>query len=141
MDKRMGAEGALGLGGGGIVSAGSQRKYVPSRSDNIFFFFSFYSFYPSLEVAEDLCRRGKIQDSVPYLMIAHKDKNNVDADIQMAYLSPDLHWSIEILQDAEARGVYWNGAAIHILRLTSDQRALSSSIVLDRTALTMMGRV
>ncbi|KAJ7653641.1 hypothetical protein DFH06DRAFT_1093191 [Mycena polygramma] len=82
MDKRYGAEGKYGIGGGGIVTAESQRN---------------------LEIAEDLCRRGKPKDAVPYLHKAREDKNNFDADIQMSYLSPDLFFSVEVLEFAEQR--------------------------------------
>ncbi|KAJ7509144.1 hypothetical protein B0H11DRAFT_1963979 [Mycena galericulata] len=82
MEKRYGAEGIHGIGGGGIVSEESQRN---------------------LEIAEDLCRRGKPNDAAPYLMKALDDHNNVDADIQMAYLSPDLLFSVEVLEFAEKK--------------------------------------
>ncbi|KAJ7730155.1 hypothetical protein B0H16DRAFT_1775244 [Mycena metata] len=82
MDRRFGAEGKLGIGGGGLVSEESQRN---------------------LEMAENICRRGMPNDAVPYLQIALKDKNNFDAEIQMAYLSPDLLFSVEVLETSEKR--------------------------------------
>ncbi|KAJ6620500.1 hypothetical protein B0H10DRAFT_2021817 [Mycena sp. CBHHK59/15] len=82
MDKRLGQEGLYGIGGGGIVSEESQRN---------------------LEIAEDLCRRGRPNDAVPFLHIALEDKNNFDAEIQMAYLSPDLHFSVRVLEVSERR--------------------------------------
>ncbi|KAK7045140.1 hypothetical protein R3P38DRAFT_3433879 [Favolaschia claudopus] len=82
MDKRYGEEGKYGIGGGGLVSAESQRN---------------------LEIAEDLCRQGKPTDAVPYLTLAMKDRNNFDAEIQMAYLSPELSFSVEVLESAEKR--------------------------------------
>ncbi|KAF7341828.1 hypothetical protein MSAN_02038000 [Mycena sanguinolenta] len=57
----------------------------------------------SLDIGEDLCRRGRPNDAVPFLTIAMKDGNNFDAEIQMAYLSPDLLFSIEMLESAEKR--------------------------------------
>ncbi|KAJ7618718.1 hypothetical protein FB45DRAFT_1063294 [Roridomyces roridus] len=83
MDNRYGVEGMHGIGGGGVVSAESERN---------------------LRIAEDLCRRGRPQDSLPYLQEAMKDKNNYDAEIQFAYLSPDLLFSIEVMESAEKRG-------------------------------------
>ncbi|KAJ6506845.1 hypothetical protein C8R45DRAFT_970713 [Mycena sanguinolenta] len=82
MDRRYGPEGQYGIGGGGIVSEESQRN---------------------LDIAEDLCRRGRPNDAVPFLTIARKDGNNFDAEIQMAYLSPDLLFSIKVLESAEKR--------------------------------------
>ncbi|KAJ7689612.1 hypothetical protein B0H17DRAFT_1066332 [Mycena rosella] len=82
MDRRWGAEGEYGTGGGNLVSEESMHN---------------------LQIAEDLCRKGKPNDAVPYLMIALKDKNNFDAEIKMAFLSPDLFFSVEVLESAEAR--------------------------------------
>ncbi|KAF8206808.1 hypothetical protein K438DRAFT_1816452 [Mycena galopus ATCC 62051] len=82
MDKRYGAEGKYGIGGGRIVSAESQRN---------------------LEIAEDLCRKGRPNDAVPFLTLAMEDRNNFDAEIQMAYLSPDLFFSVQVLEFAEKR--------------------------------------
>ncbi|KAJ7153101.1 hypothetical protein C8R43DRAFT_1002904 [Mycena crocata] len=82
MNKRFGAEAKFGIGGGGIVSEESEQN---------------------LRIAEDLCLRGKPNDAAPYLLKALEDMNNFDADIQMAYLSPDLDFSIEVLEFAEAR--------------------------------------
>ncbi|KAF7362562.1 hypothetical protein MVEN_00604500 [Mycena venus] len=84
MDRRYGEEGKYGIGGGGIVSEESQRN---------------------LEIAEDLCRKGRPNDAVSYLKIALNDRNNFDAEIQMAYLSPDLLFSVEVLESAEKRGL------------------------------------
>ncbi|KAJ7201991.1 hypothetical protein B0H12DRAFT_1162915 [Mycena haematopus] len=94
MDKRYGPEGQYGIGGGGIVSAESQRN---------------------LEIAEDLCRKGRPNEAVPFLEIAMKDRNNVDAEIQMAYLSPDLLFSVKVLESAEKRA-----RALLLKRLGSD---------------------
>ncbi|KAJ7087158.1 hypothetical protein C8R44DRAFT_687388 [Mycena epipterygia] len=82
MDRRFGKEGVYGIGGGGIVSEESQRN---------------------LQIAEDLCCKGRPNDAAPYLMKALEDKNNFDAEIQMAFLSPDLLFSVEVLESAEAR--------------------------------------
>ncbi|KAJ7455452.1 hypothetical protein FB451DRAFT_1564897 [Mycena latifolia] len=82
MDKRFGAEGKLGIAGGGLVSEESQR---------------------SLQIAEDLYRKGKYTDALPHLQIALKDRNNFDADIQLAYLTSDLPLSVHLLECAEKR--------------------------------------
>ncbi|KAJ7092307.1 hypothetical protein B0H15DRAFT_169521 [Mycena belliarum] len=80
--KRFGAEGVQGLGGG-MVSAASQQN---------------------LQKAEDLCRKGRPRDAVPFLMLALEDENNLDADIQMAFLSPNKPAVVEVLENAEVKG-------------------------------------
>ncbi|KAJ7902225.1 hypothetical protein B0H13DRAFT_1621620 [Mycena leptocephala] len=82
MDKRFGAEAKLRIGGGGVVSEESQRN---------------------LQIAEDLYRNGKHDDAVPHLLTALEDRNNFDADIQLAYLIPDLWLSVQLLEFAEQR--------------------------------------
>ncbi|KAJ7105501.1 hypothetical protein C8R43DRAFT_1046632 [Mycena crocata] len=77
--KRFGAEGVHGLGGG-MVSAASQKK------------------------AEDLCRKGRPNDAVPFLLEAIKDKNNLDAFIQMAFLSPTKTEAVENLEMTKSIG-------------------------------------
>ncbi|KAJ7769866.1 hypothetical protein B0H16DRAFT_1365255 [Mycena metata] len=81
MDKRFGAEGKRGIAGGGLVSEESQR---------------------SLQLAEDLSRRGKHEESYAHLQIALKDPNNFDAYIQLALqVAPAL--SVQLLEVAEKR--------------------------------------
>ncbi|KAJ6580004.1 hypothetical protein DFH09DRAFT_1260399 [Mycena vulgaris] len=94
MDKRFGAEGKLGIAGGGLVSEESQRN---------------------LQIAEDLCQKGKYTDARPHLQIALKDRNNFDADIQLAYLTSDLSLSVQLLESAEKRA-----RALLISRLGAD---------------------
>ncbi|KAJ7925617.1 hypothetical protein B0H13DRAFT_2569451 [Mycena leptocephala] len=67
MDKRFGAEGKLGIAGGGLVSEESQRK-----SQKIYVY-----------------RKGKYTDALPHLLIALNDRNNFDAAIQLARLGAD----------------------------------------------------
>ncbi|KAJ7440939.1 hypothetical protein FB451DRAFT_1299348 [Mycena latifolia] len=82
MDKRFGAEGKLGIAGGGLMSEESQR---------------------SLQIAEDLYWKGKYTDVLPHLLIALKDRNNFDADIQLVYLTSDLSLPVHLLECAEKR--------------------------------------
>ncbi|KAJ7452748.1 hypothetical protein B0H11DRAFT_283446 [Mycena galericulata] len=81
VSKRFGAEGVHGLGGG-MVSAASQQN---------------------LQKAEDLCRKGRPKDALPFLREAMKDENNLDADIQMAFLR-DKFAVAQVLEAAELKG-------------------------------------
>ncbi|KZT72635.1 hypothetical protein DAEQUDRAFT_804751 [Daedalea quercina L-15889] len=83
MNKRMGAESLAGFGGG-MVSQESQK---------------------SLTTAEDLCRKRRPEEAVPYLLKAMKDPNNLDADIQFCFLQPNLGMSMQVLEAAEQKGV------------------------------------
>jgi hypothetical protein len=102
MDKRFGAEAKLGIGGGGVVSEESQRKCAHDLSVQTASPLIFLSV--SLQIAEDLYRNGKPDDAVPHLLTALEDRNNFDADIQLAYLIPDLWLSVQLLEFAEQRG-------------------------------------
>ncbi|KAJ3485051.1 hypothetical protein NLI96_g5241 [Meripilus lineatus] len=82
MNKRVGGEAIMGLGGG-KVSAESTRN---------------------LEIAEDLCRKGRPYEAVPYLQKALEDTRNLDAPIQLAFLAPNFKESIRILGDAKKLG-------------------------------------
>ncbi|KAH7913337.1 hypothetical protein BJ138DRAFT_1171344 [Hygrophoropsis aurantiaca] len=81
MNRRLGMESQLGVGGG-IVSKESQKN---------------------LDKAEDLCRRRKPEQAVPYLLKAMEDENNLDAFIQAAFLFP-LNEAVQFLEDAERKG-------------------------------------
>ncbi|KAJ7646016.1 hypothetical protein DFH06DRAFT_1270905 [Mycena polygramma] len=94
MDKRFGAEGRLGIAGGGLVSKESEQN---------------------LQIAEDLYRQGKIDDAFPHLQIALKDRNNFDADIQLAHVTGDPSVSVQLLESTEARA-----RALLISRLGAD---------------------
>ncbi|KAF9528802.1 hypothetical protein CPB83DRAFT_299478 [Crepidotus variabilis] len=81
---RIGEEARIGNLGGGLVSAESHRNLIK---------------------AEDLCRRGKPEQCVPYLMKALEDVHNLDAVIQMAFLAPGHRpEGIEILEQGEEVG-------------------------------------
>ncbi|CAL1702320.1 unnamed protein product [Somion occarium] len=83
MNKRVGAESLFGVGGG-TVSEVSRKN---------------------LEIAEDLCRKRKPIEALPYLDKALKaDDANLDAYIQLAFLAPTLDDSIEVLESAEHKG-------------------------------------
>ncbi|OSC99218.1 hypothetical protein PYCCODRAFT_1470472 [Trametes coccinea BRFM310] len=82
MDRRMGAEATMGIGGG-MVSKEAARN---------------------LEKAEDLCRRRKPEQALPYLFKAMEDPNCLDAAVQMAFLMPTMEMGIRLLEQAEARG-------------------------------------
>lgn len=58
-----------------------------------------------MEIAEDLCRDGRPNEAFPFLTIAMEDRNNFDAEVQMTYLSPDLHFSVEVIESAERRSL------------------------------------
>ncbi|KAJ7055534.1 hypothetical protein C8F01DRAFT_1158544 [Mycena amicta] len=79
MDKRFGAESLVGLGGG-MVSAASQK---------------------ATEKAADLVRRGRPKEAVPYLTEAMKDPNNLDAHIEMAFLTVN---AVRVLETAAVKG-------------------------------------
>ena len=57
----------------------------------------------SLEKAEDLCRKRKPKQAVPYLLKAIQDDNNLDAFIQAAFLL-HIEGALEALEAAELRG-------------------------------------
>ncbi|KAF5329336.1 hypothetical protein D9619_009278 [Psilocybe cf. subviscida] len=84
MQRRMGFEGMMGIGGGGIVSKESQRY---------------------LDLAEDLLRKKKPKKAVPYLQKALETGggNNLDAVIKVSTLF-DAADGIEVLKDARERG-------------------------------------
>ncbi|GBE79251.1 hypothetical protein SCP_0204480 [Sparassis crispa] len=82
MNRRVGAESFLGVGGG-TVSKESQKN---------------------LEKAEDLCRKRKPEKALPFLLKAMEDGNNLDAAVQMAFLMPNLNVSVKVLEGAEEHG-------------------------------------
>ncbi|KAI0751404.1 hypothetical protein C8Q80DRAFT_1268646 [Daedaleopsis nitida] len=82
MDKRLGAEATMGIGGG-AVSAESAGN---------------------LKIGEDLARRRKPEQAVPYLLKAMEDPNNLDAVVQMAFLMPTMEAGLRLLEDGAARG-------------------------------------
>ncbi|KAI0370235.1 hypothetical protein BV20DRAFT_305450 [Pilatotrama ljubarskyi] len=82
MNRRMGAEAFMGVGGG-MVSKEAARN---------------------LEKAEDLCRRRKPEQALPYLYKAMEDPNNLDAAVQMAFLMPTLTMGVNLLEEAAERG-------------------------------------
>ncbi|KAI0773887.1 hypothetical protein C8Q74DRAFT_1199891 [Fomes fomentarius] len=83
MDKRVGAESFMGIGGG----------TVSQESVN------------NLKIAEDLCRRRKPEQALPYLYKAlDQDPDNLDAVVQMAFLMPTMKAGLNLLEDAAARG-------------------------------------
>ncbi|KAF4611704.1 hypothetical protein D9613_004045 [Agrocybe pediades] len=83
MDKRYGQEAIDGLGGGGVVSEQSRRNLLR---------------------AEDLIRRKRPQQAMPYLARAIQDHHNLDAVIQLAFITPNMETAIQVLQAAERRG-------------------------------------
>ncbi|KAF7800007.1 hypothetical protein EIP86_011250 [Pleurotus ostreatoroseus] len=58
----------------------------------------------NLDIAEDLCRRRRPREAVPYLQKAMKDPRNLDAWVQAAFLAPNLDESMETLKFAEEQG-------------------------------------
>ena len=60
----------------------------------------------SLRIAEDLCRKRRPNEAVPYLTKAVKDPRNLDAWIQAAFLAPNLDESTETLLFAEEQGTH-----------------------------------
>ncbi|KAI0959817.1 hypothetical protein AcW1_004533 [Taiwanofungus camphoratus] len=82
MNRRLGVENVLGVGGGAI-SREAQKN---------------------LDKAEDLCRRNKPEKALPFLFKALEDGNNLDAAVQMAFLMPNLDLSMRVLEGAEQRG-------------------------------------
>ena len=60
----------------------------------------------SLRIGEDLARRRKPQEALPYLLKAMEDPNNLDAVIQVAFLMPTISAGVKLLEEAEARGKY-----------------------------------
>ncbi|KAL0945608.1 hypothetical protein HGRIS_014763 [Hohenbuehelia grisea] len=83
MNRRIGIENIQGIGGGGMVTEESQRN---------------------LDIAEDLCKKRRPNDAVPYLEKALRDPNNTDALIQAAFLAPTMAAGLEPLIVAEKRG-------------------------------------
>ncbi|KAF8891041.1 hypothetical protein BD779DRAFT_1610723 [Infundibulicybe gibba] len=81
MNRRVGAEGIFGIGGG-TVSKESQRN---------------------LDKAESLCRQKKPEKALPFLLKAIEDNNNLDALIQAAFLFDRPH-AIKVLESSEKRG-------------------------------------
>ncbi|EIW62110.1 uncharacterized protein TRAVEDRAFT_27483 [Trametes versicolor FP-101664 SS1] len=82
MHRRVGIEAHLGIGGGTVSREAAE----------------------NLEKAEDLCRRRKPMQALPYLRKAMKDPNNLDAAVQMAFLMPTLGTAVQLLEDAKAQG-------------------------------------
>ncbi|OBZ76530.1 hypothetical protein A0H81_03534 [Grifola frondosa] len=82
MNKRMGMEGMLGVGGG-MISKEAQKN---------------------LEKAEDLCRKRRPEKALPYLEKAMEGGNNLDAIVQMAFLMPTMDMSVKLLEEAEEKG-------------------------------------
>lgn len=64
-----------------------------------------FSNHRSLEIAEELCRKEKPNQAVPYLMKAMEDSNNLDAFVQCAFLCPTLHESVECLETGIKKGL------------------------------------
>ena len=59
----------------------------------------------SLEKAEDLCRKKRPHEALPYLRKAlDLDPENLDAMIQLAFLAPNLASSVKTLENAERTG-------------------------------------
>ena len=59
----------------------------------------------SLEIAEDLCRKKKPKDALPYIMKAlDADPSNLDAFVQLAFLMPTLAEGIDLLKVTETKG-------------------------------------
>jgi len=82
MNRRHGMEAIYGIGGG-MVSAAAQKN---------------------LEKAENLCRKRKPKQALPYLMAAIKENpDNLDAAIQFAFLT-DAQGALEVLEGAENTG-------------------------------------
>ena len=64
----------------------------------------FFSF-SSLDKAEDLCRKKKPKQALPYLYAAiAENPDNLDAAIQFAFLN-DRKGALEILEASEVKGV------------------------------------
>ncbi|KAJ3505760.1 hypothetical protein NMY22_g17468 [Coprinellus aureogranulatus] len=83
MDRRHGPEGMFGIAGGKKVSPESEKN---------------------LNIARDLCQRRRPYEAVPYLQKALKDKRNIDAGIELAFLAPTKDECVEILEEAAERG-------------------------------------
>ncbi|TBU48461.1 hypothetical protein BD309DRAFT_292618 [Dichomitus squalens] len=82
MDKRMGMEAFMGVGGG-MISEEAARN---------------------LKKGEDLCRRRKPEQALPYLFKAMEDPNNLDAIVQLAFLMPTMDIGIRLIEEGEAKG-------------------------------------
>ena len=59
----------------------------------------------SLKIGEDLARRRKPNEALPYIMKAMEDPNNFDAIIQVSFLMPTMEIGLGVLEDAEERGM------------------------------------
>ncbi|KAI6008804.1 hypothetical protein F5J12DRAFT_905176 [Pisolithus orientalis] len=75
-------ESTMGVGGGNIISAESQRN---------------------LEIAETLCNRRKPEQALQYLFRAMEDENTLDTFIQFAFLH-HLPEAVKVLEDAKRKG-------------------------------------
>jgi hypothetical protein len=62
-------------------------------------------------------------------MKALEDKNNFDAEIQMAYLSPDLSFSVEVLEFAEVKGL---APSVRSLLSISYNSSPARALLMDR---------
>ncbi|PIL36807.1 hypothetical protein GSI_00497 [Ganoderma sinense ZZ0214-1] len=82
MNKRMGMEAVMGVGGGSVSQEAAK----------------------NLQKAEDLCRRRKPEQALPYLFKAMEDPNNLDAIVQMAFLMPTMDMGVRLLEEGEAKG-------------------------------------
>ncbi len=60
----------------------------------------------SLQKAEDLCRRRKPEQALPYLFKAMEDPNNLDAIVQMAFLMPTIDMGVGLLEEGEVKGTH-----------------------------------
>lgn len=58
----------------------------------------------SLNIAEDLCQKGRPYEAVPYLQKAMEDPRNLDAAIQAAFLAPNFDEAVDLLLSAEKIG-------------------------------------
>ncbi|TDL16489.1 hypothetical protein BD410DRAFT_622369 [Rickenella mellea] len=81
MNRRMGMESIMGIGGGKISQASQA----------------------ALDKAEELCRKRKPEQALPYLTKAMEDSNNLDAFIQAAFLLP-LPDAVRFLEKVERKG-------------------------------------
>ncbi|TDL16491.1 hypothetical protein BD410DRAFT_795342 [Rickenella mellea] len=81
MNRRLGIESIMGIGGGNISKASQA----------------------ALDKAEELCRKRKPEQALPYLTKAMEDSNNLDAFIQAAFLLPHPV-AVEFLEKVERKG-------------------------------------
>ncbi|KAJ7597564.1 hypothetical protein C8J56DRAFT_322921 [Mycena floridula] len=99
MNRSMGIEGKIGIGGGGIVTPQSQKN---------------------LEKGERLARQRKPHQAAPYIQKAMKDPNNLDAMISAAFLNTAKD-AARVLEAAEARGREIMGERLVVLKPASTQ--------------------